>query len=203
MSKRAYHSRLRDARAAETRRRVRRSARRLFGLRGFGGTTVKAIAEEAGVAPQTVYAAFGSKGAIVREMVEELEESIDLQRWVARIVAEPAPRAQLALFVAMLREMFETGTPLLRAMLEGRGDADVAGAGAEGDARRREGAGRLAAGWEAAGVLRPGLTAEAAADRVVLLTSVETFLFAHDRLGWDADAWQGWLEELLARELLA
>ena len=57
---RPYRSTLREERARETRLRIRKSARRLFAARGFAETTIAQIAKDAGVAPQTVYAVFGS-----------------------------------------------------------------------------------------------------------------------------------------------
>ena len=69
-SSRPYQSSLRDERARETRRRIRGSARALFASNGFTETTIAQIAERAGVSQQTVYKAFGSKGAIVGEMLE-------------------------------------------------------------------------------------------------------------------------------------
>src|ERR1700681_535607 len=54
--------------ALETRRHIVRAARRLFVTLGYVGTTVEAIAAEAGVAVATVYKAFGTKAAIAREL---------------------------------------------------------------------------------------------------------------------------------------
>src|SRR5438105_10523175 len=61
---RRYRSALRDERAADTRARIVTAARDLFAARGFADTTVALIAARAGVAQPTVYAVFGSKGAI-------------------------------------------------------------------------------------------------------------------------------------------
>ena len=56
---------MREQRVADTRRRIATAARELFAPFGFGGTTVAAIAERAGVSVPTAYATFGTKGAIV------------------------------------------------------------------------------------------------------------------------------------------
>jgi AcrR family transcriptional regulator len=60
-----YHSPLRARQAAETRRNVLASATRLFIARGWAGTTLAAVAAEAGTAVETVYSAFGSKSGLL------------------------------------------------------------------------------------------------------------------------------------------
>ena len=54
---------LREQHAAVTRRAILQAARELFAEQGFANTTVKVLAERAGVAVQTIYATFGSKAA--------------------------------------------------------------------------------------------------------------------------------------------
>src|SRR5438067_4839162 len=51
----------RARRAAETRRRIVEAAGTLFAERGYGGTTIDAVAGEADVAVETVYARFKNK----------------------------------------------------------------------------------------------------------------------------------------------
>jgi len=64
-TKRAYNSSRRKEQALQTRRQIVEAARSLFIARGYAGATIEAIAQEAGVAPETVYAAFGNKRAIL------------------------------------------------------------------------------------------------------------------------------------------
>src|SRR5689334_11903226 len=59
--KREYRSDLRAAQAVDTRRRIVAGAARLFAERGYGATTVDAVAEAAGVSRKTVFTAVGSK----------------------------------------------------------------------------------------------------------------------------------------------
>ena len=125
-TERPYRSKLREERAEETRLRIRAAARDLFAANGFTDTTINRIAERAGVAPQTVYAVFGSKGGIVASMLEEAEDSAEYSARVSEMAAEESPWRQLRLFVAWIRALFETGAPVLRAALEARYDPDVA-----------------------------------------------------------------------------
>ena len=45
------------------------AAGKLLAERGYAGTTIAAVAAEAGVAPETVYAAFRNKRTLVGELV--------------------------------------------------------------------------------------------------------------------------------------
>src|SRR5512138_1891149 len=59
--KREYDSSRRQAQASETRRRILEAAHKLFMERGYAGATAEAIASEAGVSAQTIYAIFKNK----------------------------------------------------------------------------------------------------------------------------------------------
>src|SRR4026209_2841084 len=63
--KRTYDSSRRRAQANETRRHILEAARKLFMERGYTGATTEAIAAEAGVAAQTIYAIFKNKKRIL------------------------------------------------------------------------------------------------------------------------------------------
>jgi AcrR family transcriptional regulator len=52
-----------------TRQSVIAAAQRLFSERGYAGSSIEAIAEAAGVAVPTVYAAFGNKRSILRALI--------------------------------------------------------------------------------------------------------------------------------------
>jgi AcrR family transcriptional regulator len=65
--KRRYNSSRRQEQADETRRRILRAAHDLFVADGYGRTTITAIAQRAGVAVETVYAAFGTKAGVLRQ----------------------------------------------------------------------------------------------------------------------------------------
>jgi len=68
-AKRPYHSALRAAQAAATRAAVLDAAGRLFEADGYAATTMAAIAAEAGVSAETVYAQ-GSKASLLTACVD-------------------------------------------------------------------------------------------------------------------------------------
>jgi len=65
--KRPYHSARRREQADETRRRIIGAAQDLFVTQGYGRTTIAEVAREAGVAVETVYAAYGNKATLYFE----------------------------------------------------------------------------------------------------------------------------------------
>jgi AcrR family transcriptional regulator len=199
---RPYRSTLREEQAQETRLRIRKSARRLFAAQGFTETTITQIAGDAGVAPQTIYAVFGSKSAIVGEMLQDLETSADIGAWVAKMIAEGDPHRQLRIFVSMNRTLFEKGAPILRAAMAARSEPEVAALIERGDGSRRVGTTQLTQIWSRQEALREGLKPTDAAELLWLLTSVEQYLLATDGLGWSPDHYEQWLGDLLDREML-
>jgi AcrR family transcriptional regulator len=64
--KRQYNSTRRREQADQTRQAILRAAYDLFVANGYGRTTVTDIAQRAGVAVETVYAAFGNKATVLR-----------------------------------------------------------------------------------------------------------------------------------------
>lgn len=70
-STRVYRSALRDESARRTRRAIVAAASELFVTRGFAATSLAQVARAAGVARPTVFAAFGSKTALLRQVLDE------------------------------------------------------------------------------------------------------------------------------------
>src|SRR6516164_1802755 len=67
--KRPYHSRVHQRQAEDTQRRIIAAVRSLFASHGYAATTLEAIAELADVSPKTLGAVFGSKRALLAEVI--------------------------------------------------------------------------------------------------------------------------------------
>ena len=120
--KRRYESPLRKEQAAETRRRLAASARTLFAERGYAGTTIDAIASGAGVAVQTFYGTFGSKRAVLFELLDEVALDADAAALaVALAGAAQSPRAQLELIVEFRVRLFAQAADFLEVVRAARG----------------------------------------------------------------------------------
>ena len=67
---REYRSVVRAEQAQRTRERIVEAARSRFLEHGYAGTSVASIAEEATVAPETVYDVFGTKRRVLEAVIE-------------------------------------------------------------------------------------------------------------------------------------
>src|SRR5579862_9876896 len=101
----------RARKARVTRHRVLDAAETLFVRDGYAATTIAAIAGEADVAVQTVYAVFGNKRAILSELLAVRivgdDDAIPLpsrEQWQA-IEREPDPCRQLSLLAALATQI--------------------------------------------------------------------------------------------------
>ena len=193
-SKRRYDSARRRQRAAATRARLRASAGRLFAERGYGATTVEAIAGDAGLAVQTFYAVYGSKRAVLFALLDEGEAAADLPGLLAGLRGTSDPRRQLRLVVDFNLRLFERVADLLEVRrAAGTTDPDVAAVDREGTERRRAGQAELVRGWASRAALKPGVGEPEAADMLWGLTSPNLYrLFVVERQ-WPGPRYGDWL----------
>jgi AcrR family transcriptional regulator len=193
---------LREERAADTRRRIALAAGELFAAHGFAGTTIAGIAERAGVSEATVYATFGTKGAIVRALLSDMEQQADVAGWMARIAGESDPRRKLRAFAQWTRALFSSSKATISAVSGALTDPALSELGQEGDRRRREGLRGLVSSLARAGALKPHLSQREAVDRAWMLTGLEIYLAATDGCDWSDDHYERWLAATLAEQLL-
>ena len=208
-AKRRYDSARRQAQAADTRLQVVEAARRLFTDRGYVGTTIEAIAREAGVAAETVYAAFGSKRAVLQRLVGVSivgdDKPIPLvdRPDVLEMIQEPDQRRQIRLLAKQMRGIQERMGPIWRVMREAeRAEPDIASMVQDGIRGRFVGMSQFVVVLCSKGPLREGLTVSVAQETVWAMTSAEVHrLFTVDR-GWSGDRYEQWVAGVLNRLLL-
>jgi AcrR family transcriptional regulator len=192
---------LRDARAQVTRGRIADAARRLFLRDGYAATTLAAIAAEAGVAVQTVYAVYGSKAGILRTLRESVMNQPQAEALFAEAIVEPSALRRLALFARSIRRRWESSVDVVAIHRDaGTADPEIRAGVAATLERRRGGIRELAATLEAD--LRPGLDVARAAAILDALTLPEVYAELIDAAGWTPDAYETWLAAALVRELL-
>jgi AcrR family transcriptional regulator len=201
--KRSYDSTRRREAAARTRERMLAAARRQFAEHGFPGATVDAIAEEAGVSPQTFYTAFGSKSGVLFALLDDMPAAADPVALATALAAAPDARRQLALLVDYRLRLYASALDVLEAVRAAAPhEPDVAAVWSEGEERRRRNQRELLSSWDRRGDLRPGLTRRRADDVLWALTGPDVYrLFVVER-GWARATFESWLVDLLGRELL-
>jgi AcrR family transcriptional regulator len=208
-AKRPYNSTRRQAQARQTRQQIADAARKLFTQRGYAGATIDAIAEEAGVAPETIYTVFGSKRKILSHL---LDISVGGDDEPIHILERPEPQAvlqekdqrrQLRTFASGITAIMERVWPIFEVMrIAAKTEPDIAELLQLSLHRRWHNMGTMVQHVAANGPLRDGLTNAQAADTVWTLTSAEVFrLLTVDR-GWTRDQYMEWLADSLIRLLL-
>jgi AcrR family transcriptional regulator len=206
VKRRPYVSALRKEQAARTRMLITEAAAELFVSEGYARTTVRAIAERAGVAPDTVYAVFGGKvgvlTAVLNARLAPSGEASVMDRAESRAVRdEPDQRRQLHRFAhdmagvsAQIRPIYE----VLRTA--GAAEPEVGQVFAEME-RHRLAHMRQLTGWFARrGSLAVSL--DRAADILFILASPDVARMLCDVRGWSQAQHAEWLETMLSCALL-
>ncbi len=159
------------------------------------------IAKHAKVATPTVYATFGTKAAIVGEMIARLEAEADRDRWGSRIQEEPDPRRKLGLYASFLRKLYSNGRDMWAAAINAASDPAVVELQNHGERESREWLAPIIASLDEAGELAAHLTRDQAIDRAWMLSALELYFRGTTGLGWTDDQYESWLAEILGQQL--
>lgn len=208
--KRDYRSDLRAAQALQTRRAIVTAASELFAARGYGATTVDAVAEAAGVSRKTVFTAVGGKLDLLKTALDWAVAGDDRQLALADRgdVREPLdqldPQKLIEGWVCVLVDIDSRVGPLMRALeIAANGDAQAQGLLDDSQRQRLAGARAIVRRLVVLGALKPGLSRHQAADIAWLASDP----MLHDRLvrtrGWSRDRFKRWLAEALVEQLMS
>jgi AcrR family transcriptional regulator len=199
----------REQKARATRSAVLAAATTLFVAEGYGATTIQAIADEADVAVQTVYAVFGNKRSILAEVLDvsiagdDAEIVVNAREWMRPVWEAPTAAERLRAYAAAVRRiMHGAGDVFAVVAAAATIDPDVVELAATAEARRRSGASSVVDSVLSVGKLRPALTRERAIDVLWLLNSPAVFSHLVRRAGWPLDQYEAWLADTMVTELL-
>lgn len=194
--------RLREQREALTRHTILAAARELFAERGYANTPVRLLAQRAGVALQTVYAAYGSKAGVLAGLPELVEQEAGVPDLFDARHSTDDPVELLKLLARISRQIRERCGDVVKVLRSGAAvDADIATTQAEGFRRRRLGVEAVLSRLE--GALAPHLTPTHAADIATALMTDELCDVLVDDARWSYDEYEEWLSSTLATLLLA
>jgi len=176
MVKRLYRSPRREAQAERTRQTILDAARRLFVAQGYGGTTMETIAQGAGVAVQTVYAAFGSKRHMLIALLDRMAAEADLPRLEHELTAAGGDTSrQLRELLAFTGRFYASGRDLIDlARTVSGAEPDLALMWRTGEDRRYRAHAVLIDQWVRAGHLSAAV-ARSAHDLLWALTGPDVF----------------------------
>ncbi len=205
--KRSYVSPQREAQALATRTSILDAALRLFTASGYVATTIQAVADEAGVAVQTVYAVFGNKRELLRNLLEaavrgdaRAEPASEMAAFQA-IADEPDPRRRAELDAAFTTQISRRVAPIMRLLREAAAsDPEFATTAKQITAQRRS---DMTAAVDAlVGPDGPPMDVEDAVGTLYVLYSPDVFLALTTDLGWSIKRYERWLAEMLYRTVI-
>ncbi len=207
--KRQYRSPARTAAADETRARIRAAARELFVQRGFQGTTLKDVADLAGVGERTLYDTFGNKLGLLRHTIAMLTMGDE-----SRVRAADRPEAVAARQLDDPREALAAHLKGATDLMNRAGDLILMGDSVPGVdpglelmvTRGNQAAYelnlKLAQRFHDRGELRPGLSAAEAADIMYTLTSPGVFRTMRRMRRWSQRRYYEWVLSTATQQLL-
>ena len=208
-SKRKYDSSRRQAQARQTRLQIAEAARALLLERGYAGTTMEAIAESAGVAPETIYATFQNKRNILSFV---FDISIGGDDEAIRLLDRPDPQAvlqetdqhrQLTLFANGITQILHRAAPVFEILrIAAKTESEIAELVQRLLRERLVNMNVVAKQVTANGSLREGLNRGRAAELLWSLTSPELYLLFTRDLHWTDEQYAQWLTDALIRLLL-
>lgn len=206
--KRNYSSAVRDEQAARTRARILDAAEELFLDRGYGRTTTKDIAAQAGVARDTVHAVFGTKANILSALIDRTlvpdDTGINVtQRADAQTIKnEPDPRRQIELFADFITTISANLRPVYEVVRTAAAlEPDMASTFAEMGRFRMVNMQTYAKWFAARGPLR--MSTRKAGEIIWTIASPEVARLLCDDLGWTQRQHSQWVADTLIRTLLA
>ncbi|MEO8246407.1 MAG: helix-turn-helix domain-containing protein [Chloroflexota bacterium] len=190
---------LRADRAAATRKRILDAARQRFAKAGYATTTLRDIADAAGVAVQTVYAIFGSKGAILRALRDSVVDHPGAADAYRAALASEEPELALRSFARSIRLRWDGNHDIVSAVGKAAAaDPSISTELATALRARRRGIRQLAE--------RVAALASMEADRVEAildaLTMPELYQQLVDVHNWAPDAYEVWLGNALVELVL-
>lgn len=205
--KRPYNSTRRQEQARETRLRIIRAAHGLFVAHGYGRTTIAEIAASAGVAIETVYAAFRNKPTLLRHVwyVNFRGDDKDIRLLdrpeIHAVLAEPDLPTRFAKHAMVVTEVFRRIAPLLAA-LQGAAATEPAAAAilTEWNQRRLD----ACTSYAAAAATTGQLAVSQDECRDVLAATMDGTLWQRlvAERGWPDERFAAWLGRLWTSQLV-
>ena len=198
----------RAEKARQTRIRMITAARDLFLARGWAATTMEQIAQDSGVAVQTVYYTFKTKGHLLAEILEVTAAGSDVpgppidRPWAREMLSSPSAQRVLALGVEHGTGIYERVAHLWPLAAAAAADPTMAQYWQAVNAGRRAGQGAQVRRLQELGALRPGLETEKATDLVFLLAGHDPYRALVLEAGWPVAEYKAWLYATLIQQLL-
>lgn len=206
---RSYTSPVRADQARQTRKRIVDAGALLFAERGYGGTTIDAIAKTAGVSRKTVFDSVGGKANLMKLAYDFAITGDDApvpllgRPQIAELMAERDPAAMITRHAALVTEIGSRIAAIYCALEQAAGTDAEARALYQALLRQRRTSMNIPAKMMAeAGGLRPGLTRTTAADLLWIYSDPALYDKLVGQQGWSEKQFREWIGRTLQQQLL-
>lgn len=172
------------------------AARRRFAEQGYVATTVDQIAEDARVAPKTVYAVAGGKRGLLHSVIRPWSESAEVDGSLASMQTMRSGSAVVDLLALTVSRLCEQLRDVIHLVTDAAKQDEVAATAMEQTmARIRQNLRLVAQHLGRLGELQPEMTTERATDVLQFYFRPDSYLRLVDELGWPPDQAEKWLVE--------
>ena len=198
----------RRERSRLTRGRVVDAAAGLFVEHGYLATTIEHVAEDAGVAVQTVYYIFGTKRNLLAAVLDasiagDVEPIPVLERdWVEALRAEEDATSAVERLVEAMVAIVARTMAIYEVVRRAAADPEVNALLEEVRTRRRADQRALIEILWRSGHLHPRVDADIAADVLYGLINEEVLQLFTSDCGWEVDRFQRWATSLMLQQLV-
>lgn len=206
---RAYHSPVREEQARRTRAAVVAAARRLFLDQGYSGTSLAAVASAAGVARPTVFAVFGSKQALLREILDNAlagdDEPVAVSErpWFRPVWEANTPEEALEAYAEVCTLLGHRAADIVETVRQATdASADAKAAWDRLQSNRRAGAEMVLRHVRKLGPLQVGLNHRAAVDVLWFWNDLHHYTTLVTNCSWSEKHYSAWLGRQMRQGLL-
>jgi AcrR family transcriptional regulator len=206
---RSYDSRRRQEQARQNRARILDAARAHFLTHGYQGTTVSAVAVDAGVSVETVYKAFANKAGLLKAVFDVTlagdDEPVPMmdREEIRRNQAEPDPHKKLQMYAEFYAERAARAVPFeVLARDAAAGDPAAAAIWSQMTQERLTGMTHFARHLHDGAHLRRRVTVDEARDVLWTFSSPQLWELLVMHRGWTPDRFAAWMGQMLIAALL-
>ena len=185
---------MRERQAEFSRNEILLAARSLFAERGFTRTTVRDIAQAAGVSPQTVYDSVGSKRALVARLNDLIDSEAGIGAIIGPVAASRDPQQVAALSARITRSMLENCGDIIRAVVTGAAaEPEIQAVLDEGHRRHLEGARTIVRLLQDMEALASTADSPATSETLAAITDFRFGLVLRESYDWSLDRIEEWM----------
>ena len=185
---------MRERQAELSRSEILLAARRLFAERGFARTSMRDIANAAGVSTQTVYNSIGSKQAVVARLNDLIDSEAGIGAIVGPIAASGDPQQLAALSARITRSMLENCGDIIHAVVTGAAaEPEIQAVLDEGHRRHLEGARTVVRLLQQMKALASTTDSAVTSETLAAITDFRFGLVLHESYDWSLDRIEEWM----------